>query len=116
MGASHMVSAAADTPFFPHDLVEVLLVSAKEQRKPIALAATLDPKKGMMRHPTFGLWPVGLREDLRASLNDGMRKIVQWTDGHGAALAKFDFDGPDPFFNVNTFADMEAAEAIVKVE
>ena len=26
---------------------------------------------GLIRHPTFGLWPVALRDDLRAALHEG---------------------------------------------
>ncbi|NND18785.1 MAG: molybdenum cofactor guanylyltransferase, partial [Silicimonas sp.] len=51
MGATHMVTAAADTPFFPGDLVPALLAAAEDQEKLIALART---ENG--RHPTFGLW------------------------------------------------------------
>ena len=67
-GATHIVTVAADTPFFPDDLVARLLSSANSTGKPIALAATPDPERGMNRHPTFGLWPVALRDDLRLSL------------------------------------------------
>lgn len=109
-GHSHIVTAAADTPFFPCDLVPRLLLAAEEA--PIALAAT--PEKGRInRHPTFGLWPVELRNDLRAALEGGLRKVVLWTDKHGTALAEFSTDPFDPFFNVNTPEDMELAEGMI---
>ncbi|WP_299194202.1 molybdenum cofactor guanylyltransferase MobA [uncultured Litoreibacter sp.] len=108
-GHSHIVTAAADTPFFPCDLVPYLMLAA--ETAPIALAATPDPERGMSRHPTFGLWPVDLRDDLRAALEDGVRKVVQWTDRHGMALAEFGVTPFDPFFNVNTPDDMAQAEA-----
>ncbi|NNK79701.1 MAG: molybdenum cofactor guanylyltransferase MobA [Litoreibacter sp.] len=111
-GHTHIVTAAADTPFFPCDLVPRLLLAAEEA--PIVLAATPDPKRGLARHPTFGLWPVRLREDLRASLADGVRKIVQWTDKHGTGIARFEAEPFDPFFNVNTPEDMIRAEEILK--
>ncbi len=62
-GADHIVTAAADTPFLPPDLVPRLLLAAETEQKPIALAASLDPKRGALRQPTFGLWPVALRDD-----------------------------------------------------
>jgi len=109
-GHSHIVTAAADTPFFPCDLVPRLLLAAEEA--PIALAAT--PEKGRInRHPTFGLWPVELRDDLRAALEGGLRKVVLWTDKHGTALAEFSTAPFDPFFNVNTPEDMELAEGMI---
>jgi molybdopterin-guanine dinucleotide biosynthesis protein A len=108
-GATHVVTAAADTPFFPGDLVPRLLSAAENQGKPIALARTQDG-----RHPTFGLWPVDLREDLRTALTEGMRKVVLWTDSHGTAYADFPSDGFDPFFNVNTPEDLEKARTILE--
>lgn len=108
-GADHIVTAAADTPFFPGDLVPRLLLAAEEQGKPIALARTEDG-----RHPTFGLWPVALRDDLRAALKDGVRKVVLWTDRHGTALADFPTSGFDPFFNVNTPEDLTLAEQLLE--
>ncbi|MDA5095449.1 molybdenum cofactor guanylyltransferase MobA [Aliiroseovarius sp. KMU-50] len=113
-GATHILSAAADTPFFPTDLGARLIAAAKAEGTPIALAATNDPDRGPMRQPTFGLWPVDLRDDLRAALKDGLRKVVLWTDKHGAALAPYDPDPFDPFFNVNTPEDLERAEALLK--
>ncbi|WP_420862260.1 molybdenum cofactor guanylyltransferase MobA [Algirhabdus cladophorae] len=113
-GASHVVSVAADTPFFPCDLVPQLILAAEAQDKPIALAASPDPVKGMMRHPTFGLWPVNLREDLRAALLGGLRKVVLWTDTHGTAQAAFPAPVFDPFFNVNTPHDLETARGLME--
>lgn len=110
-GHSHIVTAAADTPFFPCDLVPQLMLAA--EAAPIALAATPDPERGMARHPTFGLWPVALRDDLRAALQDGVRKVVQWTDRHGTAMATFSAEPFDPFFNVNTPEDMARAQELL---
>lgn len=107
-GASHIVTAAADTPFFPADLVPTLMLAAETEGKPIALARTEN-----VRHPTFGLWPVALRDDLRQALKDGVRKVVQWTDTHGTAMADFPVVGFDPFFNVNTPEDLTEAERLV---
>ncbi|MGO4915308.1 molybdenum cofactor guanylyltransferase MobA [Pseudogemmobacter sp. W21_MBD1_M6] len=112
-GADAIVTAAADTPFFPPDLVPRLLLAAEQAGSEIALSATPDPERGLSRHPTFGLWPVALREDLRAALTGGLRKVVLWTDAHGAATALFPVDGFDPFFNVNTPEDLDRATALL---
>ena len=105
-GASHIVTAAADTPFFPCDLVPQLLLAAQNAGTNIAVARTKDG-----RHPTFGLWPTALRDDLRAALSDGLRKVVLWTDKHGAATAHFPDDAA--FFNVNTPEDLATAQAML---
>lgn len=111
LGADSIVTAAADTPFFPCDLVPCLQLAAEGMAHPLALAATPDSKRGKARHPTFGLWPVALREDLRAALQDGVRKVVMWTDRHDGRIAMF----PDEaaFFNVNTPEDLIRAEAML---
>lgn len=111
-GAEYIVTVAADTPFFPTDLVSELESAAVND--PIALAATTDRDGKTLRHPTFGLWPVALRNDLRVSLREGLRKIVEWTDRHGTSLAHFGSDPFDPFFNLNRPEDMVEAEFILK--
>lgn len=110
-GADTIVTAAADTPFFPDDLVSVLQAGATGMTHPLALAATPHPDRNKVRHPTFGLWPVALRDDLRAALTDGVRKVVQWSDQHQGRLAMF----PDEaaFFNVNTPEDLAKAETML---
>jgi molybdopterin-guanine dinucleotide biosynthesis protein A len=105
-GASHIVTVAADTPFFPCDLVPQLQLAAETAGTDIALARTPDG-----RHPTFGLWPTALREDLRRALKDGLRKVVLWTDRHGAATAHFPDDVA--FFNVNTPDDLAKAQGML---
>ena len=107
LGCPHIVTAAADTPFLPPDLVPRLLLAAGPSG--LALAATREGDRAWPQ-PTFGLWPVALREDLRAALDGGIRKIVAWTERHDAGLAVFDTEPWDPFFNVNTPEDLARAE------
>ena len=110
-GATHAVSVAADTPFLPEDLVPRLLLAA-EGGAPIVLAAS-EVEDRLVRHPTFGLWPVALREDLRDALARGVRKVGLWADDKGVALAPFPADRIDPFFNINTDRDLARAEALI---
>ena len=117
-GASHIVTVAGDTPFFPGDLAARLRDAAQAEGKPLACAAA--PEGGRLwDHPTFGLWPVALAADLRAALEGGVRKVVLWTGRHGCARAVFDPGPPDgsgidPFFNVNTPADLTEADRIAR--
>lgn len=109
--AETIVTAAADTPFFPCDLVPQLLLASEGMTHPLVLAATPDAKRGRARHPTFGLWPVALRDDLRAALEGGLRKVVLWTDTHGGREAMFPQE--EAFFNVNTPEDLVRAETML---
>ncbi|MEL7464201.1 MAG: molybdenum cofactor guanylyltransferase MobA [Pseudomonadota bacterium] len=118
VGASHIVTVAADTPFFPANLAEELSAAIGPET-PIALAATPDDRPGregkLARHPTFGLWPVALRDDLRRALvEEGVRKVVLWADRHGAAMVPFAAEPFDPFFNVNAPDDIASAERIAR--
>lgn len=121
-GADTIVTVAADTPFFPENLVSHLTETAADMTHPLVLAATprgADEKtksisrSGLIRHPTFGLWPTALRDDLRTALQDGLRKVVLWTEKHGGREALFDIPG-DPFFNVNTPEDLARAQDMMK--
>ncbi|MEM8537248.1 MAG: molybdenum cofactor guanylyltransferase MobA [Pseudomonadota bacterium] len=105
-GADRIVTVAADTPFFPRDLVARLILVGKEKNARITLAETASG-----RHPTFGLWPVTLREDLRSALADGLRKVVVWADQHGCASAHFPDDAA--FFNINTPEDLGTAQGMI---
>ena len=102
-GYEWLISVAADTPAFPLDLVERLT----EGNTPVVLAATPDPERGRLPQPTFGRWQVALRDELRAALHDGVRKIRQWTQAQGESLVLF---GEDDFFNINTPDDLAWAE------
>lgn len=106
-GFDHIVSVAADTPFFPTDLVARL-----SEAGPLALAATQEGAR-VFRQPTFGIWPTALRNDLRDALRDGLRKVVIWTDRHGAQDVIWGTEPHDPFFNINTPEDMTKAEALL---
>ena len=113
-GFDHIVSVAADTPFFPTNLVSALETASKHMDVPIALAATKIEGGETVRHPTFGLWPVALRDDLRSALQDGLRKVVLWTDQHGAETHVFESGDIDPFFNINTPEDLELANKMME--
>jgi len=103
-----LASVPGDCPFLPRDLVARLHEARKAGAAPLACA-----RSGERRHPTVGLWPVALRENLRrALLNEGLRKVEVWTRRHGVAIADWPATPIDPFFNVNTAEDAMRADAI----
>jgi molybdopterin-guanine dinucleotide biosynthesis protein A len=101
-----IATAAGDTPFLPADFVARLQDARETSRAALACAAS-----GGRSHPVNGLWPVALREALRASLAKGERKVGRWVAEHGAAFAEWSGD-PDPFFNVNAPEDLEQARRL----
>jgi molybdopterin-guanine dinucleotide biosynthesis protein A len=115
-GARWIVTAACDTPFFPEDLVPRLLEATQGHYPSIALAMS----DGRM-HPVFGLWPTALGDDLRAALNEGLRKVLHWTDRHRTVTKDFNAQtiggrAVDPFFNANTPDDLARATSLVSEE
>jgi molybdenum cofactor guanylyltransferase len=103
-----VVSVPGDCPFLPPDLVPRLEQARKAADLPLACA-----RSGDWRHPVIGLWPVGLRGDLRTALvEDDLRKIEAWTARHGVAIADWPAAPFDPFFNVNTPEDAAEAQHI----
>jgi molybdopterin-guanine dinucleotide biosynthesis protein A len=103
-----LASAPGDCPFLPRDLVTRLHAARVAGGTPLACA-----QSGEWRHPVVALWPVRLREDLRAALTkEGLRKIEIWTGRHGVSLAEWPAAPFDPFFNVNTPDDAARAEDI----
>ncbi|MCZ8078468.1 MAG: molybdenum cofactor guanylyltransferase [Rhodobacteraceae bacterium] len=104
LGATAVVSAPVDAPFLPPDLVPRLIL-AGEAADGCALA-----RSGGNDHPTFGLWPVALREPLRAFLASGEKtRVRSFADAQNAARADFPDDGA--FANLNTPEDLAAAAA-----
>jgi molybdenum cofactor guanylyltransferase len=99
---------AADTPFFPRDVVANLL-EVLEAGADIACAHS-----GGRNHPVFGLWPTALANDLRASLvEDGVRKVDVFTGKYRLRAVEFADHPFDPFFNVNRPEDLARAEEIL---
>ncbi len=108
-GLEWLVSAAADSPFLPADLVARLHAARAQAQAPLACA-----ESGSQAHPVIGLWPVRLRDDLRRALTvEDVRKIDRWTARHGVAHASWPAEPCDPFFNANTPEDIAAANAML---
>lgn len=111
---SFIVTAAADTPFFPDNLVSAL--QSKAQDEATIVLATSNER----RHPTFGLWPVNLANDLETWLeNEKNRKVLLWVDRHNWETADFKSSTVsdliiDPFFNINTPEDFATAQSILE--
>jgi len=102
------ISAATDTPFLPKDLVQRLHAARRTADSALACASS-----GGFSHPVIALWPVALRHDLRRALVDeDIRKVERFQLRHGVAYADWQSDPVDPFFNVNTQADVAVAERI----
>ena len=114
-GHGAVASIAADTPFFPPDLLARLAARAEASGAAVVLAASRGADGRLWRQPTFGLWGVALRGELRAALEEGVRKVLDFTEPRGGGCEIFAPapGAPDPFFNINTPEDLAEAEAML---
>jgi molybdenum cofactor guanylyltransferase len=111
-GISWVLSAAADCPFLPRDLVARLQQARTEQNAQLAVAAS-----GGQSHPVIGLWSVGLREELRhALIVEDIRKIDRWTARYQLATVEWPTKPLDPFFNANTMDDIAEADRLAALD
>ncbi|WP_242223366.1 molybdenum cofactor guanylyltransferase MobA [Shinella zoogloeoides] len=112
---SHIATVPTDSPFFPTDLV-ARLAEAVDTPGRIVHARSADGP-----HPVFALWPVALADDLAAWLSGGgALRMRSYMERHRARAVDFPpvetTEGDlDPFFNINTPEDLEAAETWLRV-
>jgi molybdenum cofactor guanylyltransferase len=110
--ATWMLSAAADCPFLPRDLVARLHKARTEQNAQIAVAAS-----GGQSHHVIGLWSVALRKELRHAFTaEGIRKVERWAARHRLATVTWPTEPLDPFFNANTVEDLAEAERLAVLD
>jgi molybdopterin-guanine dinucleotide biosynthesis protein A len=107
-----MLSAAADCPFLPRDLVARLDSARIAQGAELAVAAS-----DGQSHPVIGLWSVALREQLRRALVvEDVRKIDRWTARYALATVTWPTYPLDPFFNANTIEDVAEADRLAALD
>lgn len=99
-----ILTVPGDTPFLPTDLRDRLF-SALGSQNAVALAASKEKV-----HAVVGLWRVDLAEALRHAISDGMRKVADWARQCRPAIVDFPVTRLDPFFNINSPADLCHAE------
>jgi molybdopterin-guanine dinucleotide biosynthesis protein A len=109
---SWVLSAAADCPFLPRDLVARLHRARAEQNAQAAVAAS-----GGQSHHVIGLWNVALREELRHALVvENVRKVERWAARFSPATVTWPTEPLDPFFNANTAEDLAEAERLAALD
>ena len=107
-----VLSAAADCPFLPRDLVARLHHARTEQNAQVAVAAS-----GGQSHHVIGLWSVTLRERLRHALAvENVRQVQRWTARFSVATVTWPTEPLDPFFNTNTVDDLALAERLAALD
>ena len=116
-GNRYIATVAADTPFLPDDFIKRLHAMVKSKNLNIGIAASrILSGDDVFIHPTFGIWEVALKDDLRDALANDTRKIMFWAKKFKLDYYYFDTIDKlsDPFFNINTPDDLEEAKYRLK--
>ena len=105
---SWIASFPCDTPFFPESIISKFIEESKKKESLILCASSHGRK-----HNTFGLWSIELYDKLYNDLvNNKVRKVQDWTKANNIKNLEFEFKDYDPFFNINTFEDLEFAKKL----
>lgn len=105
-GRDFVLTIAADMPFLPADLLDRLLAGV--QHRECALASS-----GGQMHPVCGLWRVAALQKTERYIATGKRSLRGLAERIGFETVDWPADPVDPFFNVNSPADLSRAEQML---
>jgi molybdopterin-guanine dinucleotide biosynthesis protein A len=110
--AKWVLTAAADCPFLPRDLVTRLHDARRTNKARIVIA-----ESGGRTHPVVALWDVSLRDELRHALTiENVRRVGEWVARFRPAQASWPIVPLDPFFNANTSEDLDEAARLAAID
>jgi len=101
--ADAVLTLPADMPFLPPDLADRLAEELANNRAAIATS-------GGHLHPVCGLWLTSALDYMPEYLASGRRSLRGLAETVGYVAVDWPTDSEDPFFNINTSADLVEAE------
>ena len=101
--ADAVLTLPADMPFLPPDLADRLAEELASNRAAIATS-------GGHLHPVCGLWLTAALDYVPEYLASGRRSLRGLAETVGYVAVDWPADPEDPFFNINTSADLAEAE------
>ena len=105
-GADHLLVLPCDMPFLPADMPDRLCAGIGENGAALAMS-------GGAIHPVCGLWRVHALQRLGPYLATGRRSLHGFAEAVGFAAIEWPCAPVDPFFNINSEADLVRAEALL---
>lgn len=105
---TQVASFPVDSPFFPRDLVARLHTATQDQTADIAI-----PCYQGRAHWVFGVWSIGLSDELETYLRRGNRSVNEWVVRQQHCLVDCAAN-EDPFFNINTPEDLQFASRLLE--
>lgn len=104
-GAEALLTIACDMPFLPDELLMRLSSEIGDRRAAIA-------SSGGQLHPVCGLWRNAAIDEFPAYCESGRRSLRGFAEQVGFVAVEWATEPRDPFFNINSPADLAAAEAM----
>jgi molybdenum cofactor guanylyltransferase len=102
-GAEALLIIPCDMPFLPDDLAKRLLENAGDHRASVA-------SSGGELHPVCSLWRNSAISQLPSYCASGRRSLKEFAQVVGFARVDWPTSPIDPFFNINSRADLAEAE------
>lgn len=110
--ARYVLTAAADCPFLPRDLVSRLHRARSDNDSEISVA-----ESGGQMHPIIAIWNVDLRHAIRHALTvEDFRKAHAFVRRFRFAQASWPTTTLDPFFNANQADDLAEATRLAALD
>ncbi|MGZ3236360.1 MAG: molybdenum cofactor guanylyltransferase MobA [Burkholderiaceae bacterium] len=103
----YLVTVPCDSPFLPSDLVKRLYDALQSKNADLAIVVT-DESNHRQQHPVFCLLKKSLLAHLSAYLENGGRKVGDWTSS--LQCAEVHFADEAAFNNINTLEDLRKFE------
>ena len=104
--ATHVMMMPCDTPFLPGNLIERLQAGIGTSTAAIA-------RYDRQMHPACSLWRADAARYLPEYIEQGRRSLIGFAESVGYVAINWPFGKSDPFFNINTAADLGRAEEIL---
>ncbi|MFM9852863.1 MAG: molybdenum cofactor guanylyltransferase [Sphingomonadaceae bacterium] len=105
-GMRHVLIVPCDTPFLPHDLLTRLTGAIGDEAAALACS-------GDRIHPACGLWAVSAADRLHEYVALGRQSLIGFAELVGYSAVEWPGAPVDPFFNINSAADLEEAERLL---
>jgi molybdopterin-guanine dinucleotide biosynthesis protein A len=103
-GADRVLTLPCDMPFLPGDMATRL-----EQALTPDLEVAVAASEGRL-HPVCALWRTTAAQTLVRRAGEGRLSLHGLSEAVGRTVVDWPVDGGDPFININTAADLAAAE------
>ena len=101
-----VMTLSCDTPFIPRDIASVLREALEDYDCAVA-------SRGGAIHPTCALWRTASRASIETAFDSGVRSLhgaISYLNAIAVDFSTEEGPGGDPFFNINSQADMAVAQ------